>query len=288
MPLQSGSDTGPAGDAAGLPRGRSTWPSSTGSGRPCPRRRSRPTSSSGSPARPRATSATPSTSCEQARFASAFTFQYSIRPGTPAADAARPGAARGGRRALRAAGRPGVRGVLAGEPEARRAARSRCWSPTGRAARTSATHRMSGRAARQPAGALRARPSGDAPRPGDIVTTVVTRAAPHHLVADGDPLAVRRTRGGDAWAARQAAPAAPGTGGPPGCCSACRASGGGLGARALAAARCPVIQTDPVIQADPVMPHASCRGGRSRSSGRPPPASPRCRHRAWPRRSAAR
>jgi tRNA-2-methylthio-N6-dimethylallyladenosine synthase len=35
-----------------------------------------------------------------------------------------------------------------------------------------------------------------------MVTTVVTRAAPHYLIADSEPAAVRRTRGGDAWAAR--------------------------------------------------------------------------------------
>jgi tRNA-2-methylthio-N6-dimethylallyladenosine synthase len=38
-------------------------------------------------------------------------------------------------------------------------------------------------------------------RPGDVVTTVVTYGAPHHLVADGPLLAHRRTRAGDAWAA---------------------------------------------------------------------------------------
>jgi tRNA-2-methylthio-N6-dimethylallyladenosine synthase len=41
------------------------------------------------------------------------------------------------------------------------------------------------------------------------VTTVVTRAAPHYLVGDGAPLAVRRTPGGDAWQARQQRPATP-------------------------------------------------------------------------------
>ena len=35
-------------------------------------------------------------------------------------------------------------------------------------------------------------------RPGDIVTTVVTDAAPHHLIADGAVLDHRRTRAGDA------------------------------------------------------------------------------------------
>jgi tRNA-2-methylthio-N6-dimethylallyladenosine synthase len=36
-----------------------------------------------------------------------------------------------------------------------------------------------------------------------VVTTAVTSAAPHYLIADGAPLTVRRTRGGDAWQARQ-------------------------------------------------------------------------------------
>ena len=40
------------------------------------------------------------------------------------------------------------------------------------------------------------------PRPGDLVTAEVTYAAPHHLVADR-MLALRRTRAGDAWEARQ-------------------------------------------------------------------------------------
>ena len=32
-----------------------------------------------------------------------------------------------------------------------------------------------------------------------MVTTTVTYAAPHHLVADGTAVSVRRTRAGDAW-----------------------------------------------------------------------------------------
>jgi tRNA-2-methylthio-N6-dimethylallyladenosine synthase len=70
-----------------------------------------------------------------------------------------------------------------------------------------ATHRMSGRAKDNrlvhftPA-------SGDVPRPGDLVTTVVSAAAPHYLIADNPPLAVRRTRGGDAWQASAAGEAA--------------------------------------------------------------------------------
>jgi tRNA-2-methylthio-N6-dimethylallyladenosine synthase len=43
-------------------------------------------------------------------------------------------------------------------------------------------------------------PGGREVRPGDLVTTVVTEAAPHHLIADGDVITHRRTRAGDAHA----------------------------------------------------------------------------------------
>jgi tRNA-2-methylthio-N6-dimethylallyladenosine synthase len=35
-----------------------------------------------------------------------------------------------------------------------------------------------------------------------MVEVDITHAAPHHLVADGPVRSVRRTRAGDAWAAR--------------------------------------------------------------------------------------
>ena len=63
------------------------------------------------------------------------------------------------------------------------------------------THRMSGRA--RDNRLVHFTPASAHPRPGDVVTTVVTRAAPHYLIADGEPLAVRPTRGADAWAARR-------------------------------------------------------------------------------------
>ena len=63
-----------------------------------------------------------------------------------------------------------------------------------------ATHRLSGRA--RDNRLVHFAPGDTAPRPGDLVTTTVTRAAPHYLVADGRPRTVRRTRGGDAWQAR--------------------------------------------------------------------------------------
>jgi tRNA-2-methylthio-N6-dimethylallyladenosine synthase len=46
-------------------------------------------------------------------------------------------------------------------------------------------------------------PGGRQVRPGDIVATTVTDAAPHHLIADGAVITHRRTRAGDAYAAGQ-------------------------------------------------------------------------------------
>jgi tRNA-2-methylthio-N6-dimethylallyladenosine synthase len=76
-----------------------------------------------------------------------------------------------------------------------------------------ATHRLSGRA--RDNRLVHFAPDDAAPRPGDLVTTTVTRAAPHYLVADGRPRAVRRTPGGDAWQARADGLAAPGPAAPP-------------------------------------------------------------------------
>jgi tRNA-2-methylthio-N6-dimethylallyladenosine synthase len=70
---------------------------------------------------------------------------------------------------------------------------------TGEGRKDAETHRMSGRARDgrlvhfTPAGPVIDR----AVRPGDVVETVVTRGAPHHLVADGDLVSHRRTRAGD-------------------------------------------------------------------------------------------
>jgi tRNA-2-methylthio-N6-dimethylallyladenosine synthase len=69
-----------------------------------------------------------------------------------------------------------------------------------------ATNRMSGRAQdfrlvhfEIPVGAER-------PRPGDMVTVKVTEAAPYHLLADDTSVySLRRTRAGDAWDRAEAA-----------------------------------------------------------------------------------
>jgi tRNA-2-methylthio-N6-dimethylallyladenosine synthase len=76
----------------------------------------------------------------------------------------------------------------------------------GEGRKDAATHRMSGRA--RDNRLVHFAPHSTAPRPGDVVTSIVTGTAPHYLIADGEPLEVRRTRAGDAWQARQAPSAA--------------------------------------------------------------------------------
>jgi tRNA-2-methylthio-N6-dimethylallyladenosine synthase len=150
----------------------------------------------------------------QAAFAGAFTFRYSIRPGTPAAtmDAQVPAATVQERYERLTAL---VEETTYAENQKQAGATVEVLVAEGEGRKDAATHRMSGRARDNRlvhfaphAGS----PSTGAPRPGDIVTVTVTRGAPHYLLADGTPLAVRRTPAGDAWetAARSyAAPAAP-------------------------------------------------------------------------------
>ncbi|MFC6713396.1 tRNA (N6-isopentenyl adenosine(37)-C2)-methylthiotransferase MiaB [Branchiibius cervicis] len=142
---------------------------------------------------------------EAARFSSAFTFQYSPRPGTPAAtlDAQLPKQVVQERfdrlLALQEAVSWAQNTALVG--------RQIEVLVTAGGRKDEATHRMSGRA-RDNRLVHFAVPEGqDRVRPGDLVDVEVTYAAPHHLVADsglsGHRFEVRATRGGDAWAALQ-------------------------------------------------------------------------------------
>ena len=79
----------------------------------------------------------------------------------------------------------------------------------GEGRKDAATHRLSGRAPDNRLVHFQA-PETEV-RPGDVATVEVTYAAPHHLVADG-PVAVRRTRSGDAWEARTQEPTPRGVG----------------------------------------------------------------------------
>ncbi|MFF3865183.1 tRNA (N6-isopentenyl adenosine(37)-C2)-methylthiotransferase MiaB [Micromonospora sp. NPDC001898] len=135
----------------------------------------------------------------ESRFSSAFTFQYSKRPGTPAAtmDGQIP----------KQVVQERYERLIATVEEITWAENKRLVGETlevlvavGEGRKDERTGRMSGRARdgrlvhfATGAGGLAGRI-----RPGDVVHTTVTYAAPHHLNADGEPLSHRRTRAGDA------------------------------------------------------------------------------------------
>jgi tRNA-2-methylthio-N6-dimethylallyladenosine synthase len=134
----------------------------------------------------------------QARFANAFTFQYSKRPGTPAAelDDQVPKAVVQERYDRLIA----LQDQIALEENRNQIGRTvELLVATGEGRKDSSTARMSGRA--RDGRLVHFTPGERLVRPGDIVTTTITRAAPHHLIADGDVLSYRRTRAGDAHAA---------------------------------------------------------------------------------------
>src|SRR5580700_2497118 len=135
-----------------------------------------------------------------ARFAGAFTFQYSIRPGTPAADMpdqVPPDVVADRYERLAAL----VAEVSWQENQKLVGREVEVLAADGEGRKDNATHRMSGRA--RDNRLVHFAPAEPAPRPGDVITTVVTSAAPHYLIADGAPAALRRTRAGDAWEARR-------------------------------------------------------------------------------------
>jgi tRNA-2-methylthio-N6-dimethylallyladenosine synthase len=141
-----------------------------------------------------------------ARFSSAFTFQYSIRAGTPAAtmpDQVERAVVQERYERLAAL----VEEISWAENIAQQGKVVEVLVAEGEGRKDAATHRLSGRA--RDNRLVHFARHGTEPRPGDIVTTRVTSAAPHYLRADEAPLAVRRTRAGDAWVARQQAAAVP-------------------------------------------------------------------------------
>ncbi len=143
---------------------------------------------------------------EAARFASAFTFQYSIRPGTPAATMAD----------------QVPKEVVQDRYERLTALQERIsWEENqrlvgelvevlvsnGEGKKDAETHRLSGRAEDSRLVHFEVPESSEIPRPGDVVSVTLTQAAPFHLIADSvddAPLRIRRTRAGDAWDRAQA------------------------------------------------------------------------------------
>ncbi len=146
-----------------------------------------------------------------ARFSAAFTFQYSKRPGTPAAtldDQVPPEVVKD--RYLRLV--EVVDEVAWTESKTLLGRTVELMVSEGEGRKDAATHRLSGRARDNRLVHFAADFSAievDSVRPGDMVTVEITYAAPHHLVADGAIRSVRRTRAGDAWERRTSAPVAP-------------------------------------------------------------------------------
>ncbi len=142
---------------------------------------------------------------EASRFSSAFTFQYSIRPGTPAAtmegQLPKDVVQERYERLMALQERLSLE-----ENQAQIGRTVEVLVSVGEGKKDAATRRLSGRAEDNRLVHF-AVPEGAAePRPGDVVTVQITAAAPHFIIADEVPgvYAVRRTRAGDAWDRRQA------------------------------------------------------------------------------------
>src|SRR5215203_3916226 len=132
-----------------------------------------------------------------ARFSAAFTFQYSMRPGTPAATMAgqvpKPVVQERYERLVDLVNETAWRENLSQVGR-----RAEVMFAEGEGRKDSATSRMSGRARDN-------RLVHVTVPQGDIAEVVLTYAAPHHLTADGGLLNLRRTPGGNAWQERHRA-----------------------------------------------------------------------------------
>jgi tRNA-2-methylthio-N6-dimethylallyladenosine synthase len=137
-----------------------------------------------------------------ARFSAAFTFQYSIRPGTPAATMSgqvrKPVVQERYERLVDL-----VNETAWQENLTQVGRRVEVMFADGEGRKDSATSRMSGRARDNRLVHVTVPNEHSArPRPGDIAEVVITYAAPHHLTADAGLASLRRTPGGDAWQER--------------------------------------------------------------------------------------
>jgi tRNA-2-methylthio-N6-dimethylallyladenosine synthase len=148
---------------------------------------------------------------EQSRFTVAYTFQYSKRPGTPAADLPdqlpKEIVQERYERLLEL-----VNASALAENQAQ-IGREVEVLVINEGRKDDATNRMSGRAQDFRLVHFEIPEGADHPRPGDMVTVKVTQAAPYHLLADDTSVySLRRTRAGDAWDRAAAASCAVPTG----------------------------------------------------------------------------
>lgn len=134
---------------------------------------------------------------EKARFTSAYTFQYSPRPGTPAAEyenqIPKEVVQERYERLLALQER-----VCLEENEKLIGSEVELLVQAGGGRKNNKTHRMTGRA--RDGRLVHFKPEGELDgeiRPGDVVTTTVTKAAPFFLIADAGVKTHRRTKAGD-------------------------------------------------------------------------------------------
>jgi tRNA-2-methylthio-N6-dimethylallyladenosine synthase len=144
-----------------------------------------------------------------ARFSGAFTFQYSKRPGTPAAvlEEQVPKAVVQDRyeRLVDL-----VNQIAWEENRALEGRVVELMVAEGEGRKDAATARLTGRARDSRLVHFSPLAEDGTPlvvRPGDMVEVEITYGAPHHLVADGPVRSLRRTRAGDAWERRTTEPA---------------------------------------------------------------------------------
>jgi tRNA-2-methylthio-N6-dimethylallyladenosine synthase len=137
---------------------------------------------------------------ELARFATAFTFQYSVREGTPAAtmEDQIPKAVVQERYERLVA----LQDRISWEENRKLVGTTVEVLVGAEGSKDADTHRLSGRAEDGRLVHFEVTPHSAIPRPGDVVSVVVSEAKPFYLLADsadGTPLVIRRTTAGDAW-----------------------------------------------------------------------------------------
>ena len=146
---------------------------------------------------------------EESRFSAAFTFQYSIRPNTPAGimedQVPKPVVQERYDRLVDL-----VDDIAWQENKAQVGRTVEVMFAEGEGRKDEVTHRVTGRARDNRLVHVSLAPDDEVPRPGDIGEVVITSGHPHHLVADGGLVNLRHTRGGDAWQIREGSCAQPG------------------------------------------------------------------------------
>jgi tRNA-2-methylthio-N6-dimethylallyladenosine synthase len=139
----------------------------------------------------------------QSRFATAYTFQYSIRPGTPAGEMPNQLPKEVVQERFERLHKL-VNEIAFDENQKLVGECVEVLVANNEGRKDSSTNRLSGRA-RDGRLVHFTVPAGlEAPRPGDIVYATITEAGPFHLIADSE-ITVRRTIAGDAWDRAEAA-----------------------------------------------------------------------------------